>query len=283
MIAALSMTPLALHDLAAPARADTATILFDGKLPHAVFAQATVWTGTRAHLFGGAEMACYCELDEIVEYDPVAKQAVRLSARLPEPRAWATAVWDGSRAHVFAGDGIVHFDPATGAVTRTPTSVYFSGTSAVWAGGSAYVFAGRANAGGRVYRYDPATDALTAMAATLPAKTAGASAVWTGTYAYLLGGADWSSSSDRILRYDPVADTVTTLSARLPQGRSSAGAVWTGAAASVFGGMCALCAPTGAPPVSTDPLMAAAIAESAILQSDDIVRFTPGAKLLPST
>lgn len=82
-----------------------------------------------------------------------------------------------------------------------------------------------------------AAGSLEKMVGELVPARYGASAVWTGQYAFVFGGvtsnAEWLSE---VVRYDPVTDSATAMGARFSSGRAYSSAVWTGQYAYIFGG-----------------------------------------------
>lgn len=243
----LSMFPFA----ADRARADSTTVM-SATLPTAREYTSAVWGGTHAYVVGGANFSG--KLNQIVQYEPPKDAVTTMGATLPAGRSATSAVWDGTHAYIFGGgetasnsNQIVRFSPATDTATimtaTLPSGRLF--TSAVWDGQNAYIFGGngptptfaRLN---QIVRYNPSTDTVTIMRATLPTARCCTSAVWDGTNAYIFGGWD-GSVTDQIVRYNPAADTVTIMSATLPTTRSSTSAVWGGTYAYIFGGSLTCC------------------------------------------
>jgi len=135
-------------------------------------------------------------------------------------------------------------------------------TSAVWTGTYVFIFGGAGDCAAsgcvqlnEIVRYDPTSDSVQVMSATLPGQPEQGnplggpgriqtSAIWDGQNAYIFGGCcgsdqpnDIGHFNSRIVRYNPGSDTTTTMSATLPFGRSGTSAVWDGQNAYVFGGM----------------------------------------------
>lgn len=174
-------------------------------------------------------------------------------ARLPSARERTSAVFDGQYAFVFGGrneagylDDILKYDSATGTVVKMRAVLPrgLAATSAVWTGRYAFIFgglSGESTQGAlekRILRYDPQSDALAIMGATLPAGLEGTMAVWDGRHAHVIGGRTLGLSVwDRIVRYDPARDEATLASAKLPRSISYGSAVWDGDGATVFGGV----------------------------------------------
>lgn len=201
---------------------------------------------------------------------------------LPGPRWGATLVADGAGvAYAFGGavtpaallgettgewvalDSVLRIDLTTGDVStraaRLPTGRVVA--SGVWdprpsdacPAGCAYVLGGMETSAkpvNSILRYDPVADAVTELPVTLPSPRFDATAVWSGTHAYLVGGG-WN-----VLRFDPQAGRVDSLPASPFAYAFGAGAVFDprpssacpSGCAYVFGGREAL---DPAPPLST--------------------------------
>jgi N-acetylneuraminic acid mutarotase len=110
-------------------------------------------------------------------------------------------------------------------------------TSAVWDGLNAYVFGGATTSTplSQIVRYQPGTNAVTVLGATLPTARMGTSAVWDGNHAYVFGGWDGAAYSSQIVRYTPGTGAVVVVGS-LPSGRAFTSAAWDGTSAYVFGG-----------------------------------------------
>lgn len=211
-LAALLVLP-ALPLLAQPVRADSIVVM-PTKFPPR-YGTSAAWDGASAYVFGGYYGT---SLDQIVRYDPIGDVVVVAGATLPTGRRDTAAVWDGRYAYVFGGQA-----------DQGPDYGYLDD----------------------ILRYDPATDAVSRMAARLPTPRAGMVAVWDGQAAWLLGGVwkhdvlDPSTGRIRtvteyledIVRYDPASNSVITAPARLPVGRGAASGVWDGKGVLVFGGL----------------------------------------------
>lgn len=120
-----------------------------------------------------------------------------------------------------------------------------AGPAAVWTGQTMLVFGGieRGSCGGAVcgatsksiHLVDPRTREVT-QAAQLPIPLAYPAAVWTGTEAYVFGGANaLGVPQDSIVRYDPTTASTSIMNARLPRPTSHLAAVWDGESAYLFG------------------------------------------------
>jgi hypothetical protein len=122
-----------------------------------------------------------------------------LLAPLPSPRNAVSAISDGTHIYAFGG----------------------------WAG----------HFSNQIVRYDPATDAMQALPVGLPSGRIWTSAAWTGTHAFVIGGAtNWGVHTDQIVRFDPATQEVAVMGARLPSARSYTSAIWDGRHVWVFGG-----------------------------------------------
>ena len=172
------------------------------RLPIARWAQAAVWTGKEAWLFGGTDRTK--AVDDVVRYVPGAPATV--AVRLPQPRDWMSAVWDGA---------------STAACLR----------------GCAYLFGGAqaGHASAEILRFNPDTTTFQVMKAKLPSPRWGTTATWSGSAAYIVGGLDGKLGYTEIMRYDPKTDTLDTV-AHLPLPTADAGIAWMDGALYVAGG-----------------------------------------------
>jgi hypothetical protein len=106
--------------------------------------------------------------------------------------------------------------------------------TSVWTGSEMLVWGGSSG-----YRYNPATDELTAISTlNAPSHRHGHTAVWTGTEMII-----WGGSGDNYLylndgaRYNPANDTWQSMSTSgAPEGRNDHTAVWTGSRMLIWGG-----------------------------------------------
>ena len=198
LLAAVAVVAL----IAPSASADTASV--EAELPQGLKNPSSVWTGEAVYVFGGLNRTGGSSdfSDEIVRYEPDTGNATVMDARLPWTGSSATAVWDDrSRPEAGCPEGCAY--------------VFWTDT---------------------VTRYDPSTDTVEEMNATLPNDPIDATTVWTGDRAYIFGGRDAFTPLDQILRYDPVNDTVTKLEESFPGPRERMASVWTGEEAYLFGG-----------------------------------------------
>lgn len=218
-------------------------------LPSGRWGASVAKNGDLVYLFGGETSSGLT--DEILEFNTTS-HAVTQVGTLPTAREDTSAVWSGNHAYVFGGedadgrlDEIVRFDPSTGGTTVMTATLPASrrGTAAVWNGTHAFVFGGKQ--GGShddgpfsddVVRYDPDSDNATVMDGSLPEGQRRASAFWTGSHAYVLGGSGQGGKIRTIVRYEPSADTISKMDATLPEGRDWGAVAWSGSDAYLFGG-----------------------------------------------
>ena len=101
------------------------------------------------------------------------------------------------------------------------------GTSAATApNGKIYVFGGRATVGvtpNNILEFDPVTQSVTTLEATLPRRYGTSAATAPNGKIYVFGGYSGANLDD-IVEFDPVTQSVTTLEATLPSGRSDTSA-----------------------------------------------------------
>jgi predicted GH43/DUF377 family glycosyl hydrolase len=89
------------------------------------------------------------------------------------------------------------------------------------------------------FKFNPSTETVTTLPATLPTARTGTSAIWSGQSVYIFGGFYFDGSDhylDQIVKFNPASGTMTTLSAKLPTGRVDTSAIWDGTNAYIFGG-----------------------------------------------
>jgi hypothetical protein len=174
-----------------------------------------VWDGTNAYIFGGYTGTAF--MDSIVRYNPATNTVTTMATRLPTARDRLAGFWDGTYIYLVGGGSaagelaqILRYNPATdtlttlGATLPTPRE----GHTLAWDGSThAYIFGGRSAGVSRtsVVRFTPGTGAITTMGPTTDRTFA--SAVWTGSSAYIFGGGVASGGVggflNDILRYDP--------------------------------------------------------------------------------
>ncbi len=224
-------------------------------VPEARIGHTAVWTGTEMLVWGGERN--YRVLNTGGRYRPATDTwtATSTGTGAPEGRDDHTAVWTGTEMIIWGGLGSAsmgfsntggRYDPATD--TWTPTSVASNVPTArglhtaVWTGAEMVVWGGASsgprpdgdtNSGGR---YDPSTDTWvpTSIAANVPARRSGHSAVWTNREMIVWGGG-WESTGGR---YDPSTDSwvPTSTGAIAPSQRYQHTVVWTGTEMIVWGG-----------------------------------------------
>jgi N-acetylneuraminic acid mutarotase len=175
-----------------------------------------------------------------------------LSATLPSPRYGLACAADSAtgRIYCFGGvhgsnlDEILEFDPVTKSV-RAMSATLPAGRWGLAAASSAttgrvYCFGGYSDGGvilDEIVEYDPATDSLTVMFATLPTGRWGlaAAACPTTGKIYCFGGYSESHSTlDDIVEYDPATGSVTVMNATLPTERLDHAAVGSFATGKIY-------------------------------------------------
>lgn len=114
-----------------------------------------------------------------------------------------------------------------------------------WAGDAAYLFGGtidgQPDTSDAILRYDPAGGTFSEMNARLPVPLEGASAVWDGTFLYVIGGVSPGSIPvNTVYRYDPASDTLAALPGLL-QPLGYAAAAWNGRLIYIYGGWHGCC------------------------------------------
>jgi N-acetylneuraminic acid mutarotase len=116
------------------------------------------------------------------------------------------------------------------------------GLSAAPWGGLIYIFGGHSNGTmiTEILRFDPATEDLSVMGASLVTGRAGMCVISMERGIYLFGGKTQSGSSDEVILYEPGKDSLTVLPERLPYPVYHASAVWTGERAFIIGGSAVL-------------------------------------------
>ncbi len=196
--------------------------------------------------------------DQILAYNPTDDEFDPLTF-LPVGLIAPTAVYAPSqeKTYIFGGQEqisyglqdfadprkILEYDSTTHSVIEKNTfpAAIGSAPSSVWdsTNNLAYIFSGL-NQGpgdpdGRIYKYNPASNALTQMTPVLPAgRRHYHAAVWdpNNQVAYIFGGINATATVtyDTILKFDPAANggtgSLTTLSATLPTPNFNFSAVW---------------------------------------------------------
>lgn len=183
-----------------------------GELPWARWGAVAVWSGTHVVIAGGdgepgdrMNPEAHGATDEILRYDPVAREVEYARARLPTPRMYLAAVSDGANVWFFGGLGCA--DAAC--KTLQPLA--------------------------QVIRYDPRAETATVVA-TLPTARYGVATLWDGRHAYLLGGRDAEADLAEVLRFDPRSEQIVELDEQLPAPRAFAAGLWVLDHGLLFGG-----------------------------------------------
>jgi|GEM_PF-6866013 len=182
-----------------PATGKLSGLEFSTDYTYGLDAAASVWTGTYAYtIYSPVSGDAY-----IVQYDPSANKAEVKGASLPNAY-YSTAIWNGTYMYIFGVQ-----DKEKGSTDPDRNRL--------------------------ILRYDPATDRLKQMTATMPATTAYdtpfLSAAWDGRYAYLFG-----ADTGAILRYDPASDAIKQMGAVLPGKLDGASAFYDGKSIYLVGG-----------------------------------------------
>lgn len=210
-------------------------------LPSGRQRSGSVWStsNNKAYIFGGEGSGG--NLNEIVEFDPVANTITTKSATLPTARCDCYAAWSSvnNKAYIFSGQDsmgyvtqIVEYDPGTdmaSAKTATLTGREVFAVAYADVTNKIYVLGG-ANGSGSLYdilEYDPVGDTIMTKSSTLPSWLAGShTAVYDPDDRKIYA---FGSASSQILQYDPVTDTLVTKTETLPTGGccGTPGAVWS--------------------------------------------------------
>ena len=202
-------------------------------LPRPYSISAATAPNGKIYVFGGSLATSSSESDYIVEFDPITKAPTTIEATLPSARdGTSAATAPNGKIYVFGGrdvnytylNDIVEFDP----VAQTATTLKATlpnvriGTSAATApNGKIYLFGG-ANSSSNygtcfdyIVEFDPITQAVTTLEATLPnvriytsAATApnGKIYVFGGANSTVIGSANYV---DDIVEFDPAAAQYT--------------------------------------------------------------------------
>lgn len=230
--------------LAAEARADSISVIATNYLP-ARSSACAVSDANYAYTFGGYTGSA---ISTISRYSFSGNDWTN-PANLPTVRYIVACAVIGGHAYTFGGTGdstggsriIYKYTPGAGVSQMTDLPNGHYGASAVSTGSVAYVFGGRCDGCGgyltSIVRFDPVANSATAVA-SLPASRAYTRAVWDGTHAYVIGGAESGGTYvNTILRFNPADNTVQTMAATLPSARVEATSVYDGfGSIYIFGG-----------------------------------------------
>jgi N-acetylneuraminic acid mutarotase len=213
---------------------------------------AAVWTGAEMIVWGGEQCCPLIYFNTGGRYNPSTDSWVATTTTgAPDGRSLHTAVWTGSEMIVWGGhtsqprgDGS-RYNPNTDSWTKTrPTNVHparYSHT-AVWTGSEMIVWGGTDGSGVTEFntggRYNPISNAWRATTTTgAPAARSSHTAIWSGAYMIIWGGANSGGDLNTGGRYDPNTDSWTaTATSHAPSARDSHKAVWTGSEMIVWGG-----------------------------------------------
>lgn len=224
-------------------RFDPATQTFttmNATLPKNISGMAAVWSGQYVYLAGGGYFSCGTVTDQILRYDPATDTLTVMNGKLTRAYSWLSAVWMQNKMYTFGGidnnlfgspgsRDIIEYDPANDTAVRLGTQIFPGrfGSAAITDGHNALVFTGVFSVQNNdfnddVQRFTPGTTALltTEMPSHFSAGRAFASAVFTGTDAYLIGGSNLAGQFDEIVRYKATPASPVALTASpgpLPQ------------------------------------------------------------------
>lgn len=199
--------------------------------------------------------------NSIAHYDPDTQQVRATGTAIPSPRKNAAGVALNGRAYFIGGQGtellaeILEYDPRndTIRVLETPLPEGRENAAAFADGTYLYILGGAGPQGptATIWRYNPRSKTLD-DAGRLPEPITGATAVWTGDTAYLLGGCTKTTCpTDAIWSYSPHGNAASVVPARLAVARQDLGAAWNGTTFLIAGGRI-----TGSSPSETAPIMA---------------------------
>ncbi len=197
-----------------------------GQLPVAIHDAAAAAVNGRLYVFGGGQLQSYAGIGR---FDP-ASGRTRLVGSLPTPLSDLAAVTVGSTAYIVGGytgavfsDRIVAFAGGHArTVGRLPTGLRYAAVAAL--GGKVVIAGGRTTSGpsAAVYRFDPATGAVTRIG-RLPAAVMHASAGVLGGTMYVVGGIGASGATAAVVAVSAAGRA--RVAARLPHPLSDAGVV----------------------------------------------------------
>jgi outer membrane protein assembly factor BamB len=197
-----------------------------GQLPVAIHDAAAAAVNGRLYVFGGGQTQSYAGIGR---FDPSSGRT-RLVGSLPTPLSDLAVATIGATAYIVGGytgavfsDRIVAFSGGHArTVGRLPTGLRYAAVAAL--GGKLVIAGGRTTSGpsAAVYRFDPATGAVTRIG-RLPAAVMHASAGVLGGTMYVVGGIRTTGPTAAVVAVSPAGRT--RVAARLPQPLSDAGVV----------------------------------------------------------
>ncbi len=180
-------------------------------LPTPRTSPSAVTDGRYAYVFAGGRVGRPCGgiAKDVLRFDPVTNELIRLQAELPSLREGMATAFDGRYAYLMGGfscgqqfSDIVRYDTTSDTMqvmgARLPHGM--GAASAAWDGQSVWLFHR-----GSVWRYDPAADVLHATPAEL-LRRSGTTAIFDGRSILVFGG-----GTDAVERFDPATGEVTYL------------------------------------------------------------------------
>jgi N-acetylneuraminic acid mutarotase len=205
----------------------------------------------RVYCIGGCSGASF--INQILEYNPANSALAVKSATLPTGR-WAVAAVlypPTGKVYCFGGQAstgslsqILEYNPATDSVAVKSATLPTGRREAVAAfsplTGKIYCFGGYNSAQNiqlsQIVEYDPTTDTVAVMSATLPSVRSGFAAQTDGATGkiYCLGGASGPSFLSQIVEYNPAANAIVVRSATLPSGRWGMASTFNVATGTIF-------------------------------------------------
>jgi N-acetylneuraminic acid mutarotase/tRNA A-37 threonylcarbamoyl transferase component Bud32 len=193
---------------------------------------------------------------EILRFEFATEKISVAQSRLPSPRAFAASTGWSDGMLILGGDSpagmlseILFYRHMTGEVTSQPVTLTtpLAGAAATQAGSQEiFLFGGYAGSGGTVptkgiLRYDPNSNSVLTMGATLPTPRAHMAAAWNGNRIILAGGSATANGVttfyDDVFSYDPSTDRLETLPVKLPSPRAGMYATWYGSVLYLLGGI----------------------------------------------
>jgi len=195
--------------------------------------------------------------DDIIEYNPDTDTVAVMTATLPSGMESVACVASPTTGRIYclgggtgmwAVDTILEYEPATDnleTMTATlPSRRYGMGVATSPLTGKIYCFGGQEEGAGaldEIVEYDPGTDTLVTMTATLPSSRYGmtCAADPASGRIYCFAGRTEIDYLDEIVEYDPDSDTIITTTATLPSARARAGSAASAITGKIyyFGGL----------------------------------------------